>query len=190
MTQEEVAFWPTYSWADNPDQQGNVLTPRKYDRIQPCTLAELQLQRIDDRKYSFVIPPAGTKMHQQAKLRRWGLAILLSAPRLDIGEGLQVRNQLLPRHPQQLVHVYAWEYVTMGHVRGTMVDNASSQGSVIQLEQASNGIHWTVAASNIEDQQTAADCQKLRPKQHIGGIVFMGFHGCPIPSRTSTSYWR
>ena len=38
MTTEEQAFWPTYSWADNPwilDRRGNPLTTRQCDKIQP-----------------------------------------------------------------------------------------------------------------------------------------------------------
>ena len=39
MTPEDEAFWPTYSWADNPwisGQQGNVLLARKYDKFGPA----------------------------------------------------------------------------------------------------------------------------------------------------------
>ena len=32
------------------------------------------------------------------------------------------------------------------------------QQSAIALEQDSNGIDWSIAANNIEIQQTAADC--------------------------------
>ena len=37
--------------------------------------------------------------------------------------------------------------------------------SVITLEQDINGIYWSIVASNIEDQQTDADCQQLRRYQ-------------------------
>ena len=43
---------------------------------------------------SNLLPTAGTVTYQQAKLRRWGLAILLSAPSLDVGQELQVRADL------------------------------------------------------------------------------------------------
>ncbi|CAI5719346.1 unnamed protein product [Peronospora destructor] len=50
------------------------------------------------------------------------------------------------------------------------------------MEQDSDGIHWSIAANNIEDQRTAADCQKLRKVQVARGIVFYAnplIHGFP-----------
>ena len=44
--------------------------------------------------------------------------------------------------------------------------------SAIDLEQDSDGIHWSIAANNIEDQQTAADCHRLRKDQRTEDIVF------------------
>merc|ERR1712137_77420 len=185
MTPADAAFWPTYSWADNPwimDQQGNVLTARQYDKIQPCAIADLHVQRIGVRTYSFVIPTVGATTHQQAKLRRWGIAILLSAPCLGIGERLGVRPTLVPRHPPHLTHDYVWESVVTGHIRGVVIATAPGQRGVIELEQQSNGIHWTLAATNTEDRYTEADCQQLRRAQDAGGIVFQAhplLHGLP-----------
>ena len=54
--------------------------------------------------------------------------------------------------------------------------------SAIDLEQDSGGIHWSIAANNIEDQQTAAYCRHLRKDQSAGGIVFYAnplIHGFP-----------
>ena len=73
MTTGEKALCPTYSWADNPwilDRRGDPLTARKYNKIHPCTIVKLGLQRIRVHTYSFVIPSVGHKKHQQAKLRR------------------------------------------------------------------------------------------------------------------------
>ena len=74
------------------------------------SIAALRVQRMRDRTYSFVIPTLWDTSHQQAKLRRWGLAILLSAPRLDIGKSLLVRQDVQPHHLPRLTQVYAWEY--------------------------------------------------------------------------------
>ncbi|KAE9265880.1 hypothetical protein PR003_g32316, partial [Phytophthora rubi] len=89
---EEEAFWPTYRWNDNPaivDETGKMLTCNKYDRIKACTLEELHIQRIEASKYAMTIPTKDDHSHLQPKLRRWGLAIICSAPVLAIGESLQ-----------------------------------------------------------------------------------------------------
>ena len=91
ITPEQAAFWPTRSWPDTPwivDHRGDTLTARKYAKIRPCPVAELQIHRIGVRTYAFVITTIGTTRHQQVKLRRCGLAILLSAPGLEIGGAL------------------------------------------------------------------------------------------------------
>lgn len=50
----------------------------------------------------------------------------------------------------------------MGRIRGTMVGSDLGQKSVVILnKQVSNGIHWTIPADNIDNQQMAADCLKL-----------------------------
>ena len=100
--------------------------------------------------------------HQQVKLRRWGIAILLTAPCLDIGERHQVRLDLVPRHPKHLTHAYVWECIATGHIRGVLIASDPGQRGVIELEQQSNGIHSKVAATNTEDRYTTSDCQKLR----------------------------
>jgi hypothetical protein len=58
-TMEDTEFWPTYMWTDNPgvtDHSGGMLTSRKYDRIFPCTIAELNVQRTGVRTYAMTIP--------------------------------------------------------------------------------------------------------------------------------------
>ena len=115
MTPEEETFWPTYSWAENPwivDMHGNVLTLTRYSQLQQCHIAKLHLQWIGCHTYSFVLPTAGTVTYQQAKLRRWGLAILLSAPSLAVGQELQIRTGLRLRHSSQVTQTYTWEHTT------------------------------------------------------------------------------
>ncbi|EGZ11079.1 hypothetical protein PHYSODRAFT_455498, partial [Phytophthora sojae] len=146
MTPEEEWFWLTYCWYDNPwicDEDGNMLTTRPYDRIQPCTIEALQIQRIGVKTYTMIIPVAGDSRHQRAKLRRWGVAILMSAPQIGIGCSLRISKVLRPRHPLKLQHDYEWEYVSDGHARGTPKgEGGSERGGSIALEQRSNGIHW------------------------------------------------
>lgn len=185
MTHEEEVYWPAYSWADNPwilDQQGSVLTSKRYSKIRPCTIAELKLHRIEVRTYSFVIPTVGATTYQQAKLRRWGLAILLSAPSLSISQELQLRVEQFLRHPPNLTQDYTWTYTKLGCVSGIVEVSDPDQRSVINLEQNSDGIHWSIAANSIEDQRTAADCQLFQKENLDEGIVFSAnplIHGFP-----------
>ena len=56
------------------------------------------------------------------------------------------------------------------------------QPSVIDLEQASNDLHWMVAADTIAGQRTAADCQLLQEEQLADDIVISPhpqLHGLP-----------
>ena len=94
-TPEEEAFWPTYSWAENPwvvDMQVNVLTST-ISQFQLCPIAKLHLQQVGCRTYFFVLPKDDTVAYQLA-LRRWGLATLISAPSLEVGQELHVRTDL------------------------------------------------------------------------------------------------
>ena len=160
MTPEEEAFWPTYSWAENSwvvDMQRNVLTSTRYSQFQLCPIAKLHLQRIGCRTYSFVLQTAGTVTYQQAKLRKWSLAILHSVPNLEVGQELHVRTDLRLRHTPQLKQTYIWEHTMTGRIRGVVVNSDQGQQGAIDLEQDSDGIQWSIAANNIGDQQTAAD---------------------------------
>ena len=137
-------FWPTYSWADNPwipDHREQPLRERKFDRLRPCVVADLHIVRIGGKVYSFVLSTVGAVEHQQSKLRRWGLAILLSAPTISIGGWLQVWRWLHLRNPPQLKSINAWEPTTPGRVQSIMPKVGCDQPSVIPLEQASSGIH-------------------------------------------------
>lgn len=94
MTALVEAFWPAFKRNANPwilDKSGNTLSNKKYDRIQSCTVEELHITRTAETTYAFSIPVEGAVEHQQAKLRRWGLPILLNAPTLAVGAILHVR---------------------------------------------------------------------------------------------------
>ena len=71
-----------------------------------------------------------------------------------------------------MTQTYTWEHTMTGRIRGVGVNSDQGRQSAIALEQDSDGIHWSIAVNNIEDQQTAADCQWLRKDQGAGGIVF------------------
>ena len=64
--------------------------------------------------------------------------------------------------PPKLKQAYTWEYTTTSRIRGVLMNSDQGQQSVIALEQDSDGIDWSIAANNIEDQQTAAYCRHLR----------------------------
>jgi hypothetical protein len=185
MTEEEVRFWPTFSWCNNPgivDQDGKVLQASKYEKISVCTLEELHITRTGSTTYSMRIPTAGEAGHQQAKLRRWGLAILLNAPRLPIRGTLEVSSTIKFRHQMELEHDYTWKVTEAGEVVGTVTQAAGGTSANIALEQQSNGIHWKVCAERGDTQLTAGDVTKLQKFQQSGSIVFYAHpwcHGIP-----------
>ena len=147
--------------------------------------------------YSFVIPPAGSDMHLQFKLRRWGIAILLSAPESIAGGWMHVEETLCQRHPPDLEQAYVWEFVCSGRIRGVGDRTFTEQQSIVLLDQESNGIHWSIAGDNIADQRAAADCRTLLGTKSHGTLscmricCFTSFHGVPRTlSRTNTSSTR
>ncbi|KAE9273288.1 hypothetical protein PR003_g29950, partial [Phytophthora rubi] len=172
---EEERFWPTYSWADNPwilDAKGKTLTGKVYDKIRRCSLAELEIQRIGRWTYSFVIPEANGGMHQQAKLRRWAIAILLSSPPIEIGKGLQVNAEMQLRHQPKLEHTYRWECTAPGRAKGVRLDQPDQTMTAMEVAQTANGIHWTVVETGAKDNAAAADRTKLRRFQDAGSFGF------------------
>jgi hypothetical protein len=168
-------FWPTYSWENNPrirDATGAVLKKSKYNRIRPYSLAELHIRRTAVGTYVMQIPTVAGKMHRQVKLRRWGLAIVLSSPRMEIGEQLEVHNQIQLRHPTKLESTYRWEATTEGHAHGTSTDRTTGGRSLIELGQQPDGVHWRVNEEKAVDDRTCRDCQHLSRYEEEGGIVF------------------
>ena len=91
----------------------------------------------------------------------------------------------LPVHrppPPGLVRAYDWRLLAPGRVQGTGECQYPGQRITIQLEQEQDGIHWCIAANNVEDQRTAADCLTLRRREAAQGIVFYAHpqvHGLP-----------
>ena len=65
----------------------------------------------------------------------------------------------------QLTQTFTWEHIMTGRIRGVSVDLDQGRQSAIALEQDSDRIHWSIAANNIEDQQTVADCHRLSKDQ-------------------------
>ena len=166
-------------------------------RFSPCTIADLQLQRIGACTYSFVIQSAGETQHQQAKLRRWGLAILLSAPTLAVREGLQVGTTLVLRQPPQLTQDYIWKYTTAGCVSGITVDSDPGQRRVVALSQDSDGIYWSIERTTLKISgrlPTVSGSDSARKQEGSYSVRIRsstGFHGaCPTLSQISMSYWH
>lgn len=88
---EHATFWSTYSWEGNPwirDTTVNMRKRNKLTRIRPCRLEELQIRRTAVNRYTMIIPTVVGKMHRQDNMRKWGLAILLSSPVMEIGDEL------------------------------------------------------------------------------------------------------
>jgi hypothetical protein len=193
MTKEVARFWPTYEWTDNPwivDKDGNMLKATKFERIRRCTIAQLRIRRTADMIYTFEIPDIDGKQHQQAKLRRWGLAILLNAPALKIGESLQVSSQLSIRHPMELSNHYTWTVRERGLTVGTTKERRGGASHWIEVEQQPNGIHWHIREGPEADRYTAADRERMRRYQQEGSIVFFAHplvHGFPWSVKDSVA---
>ena len=129
--------------------------------------------------YSFVIPPAGSDMHLQFKLRRWGIAILLSAPELIVGGWMHVERTLCQRHPPDLEQAYVWEFISPGRIRGVGDCTLTEQRSIVLLYLESDGLHWRIDGDNIVDQRTAADGRKLIRHQVARALSSMRIQGLP-----------
>uniref|UniRef100_A0AAV1U594 Uncharacterized protein n=1 Tax=Peronospora matthiolae TaxID=2874970 RepID=A0AAV1U594_9STRA len=78
---------------------------------------------------------------------------------MEIGDGLQVCPTLRQRHPPDLVRAYDWTFHSSGRIQGVVANTSIEQLNVILLEQESDGLHWDIEEDNIEDRQTATDCQ-------------------------------
>jgi hypothetical protein len=186
MKPEEERFWPTYVWSNNPwivDREGEVLSPAKYAKIKVCTLHELHIKRTGATTYSMKIPTIGIAGHQQAKLRRWALAILLNAPHLAIGEYLAVSREITFRHQMQLEQDYHWKVTATGTVIGSAKHPQGGQPDEIELEQQGNGVYWQVCTNmGNEDDTMVGDRKRLQQNQSNGSIVFNAHplcHGIP-----------
>ena len=123
------------------------------------------LLRSTDGRYCHLSASQAEKMRpchfvQQVELRCW--------PRASRTDG----SPSAPPPPPTLKQTYTWEHTMTGRIRGVLVNSDQGRQSAIALEQDSDGIHWGIAANNIEDQQTTADCQRLCKDQGAGGIVF------------------
>ena len=147
-------YWPTYWWTDNPwlcDGTGHWLTRTKYDRIRPCSLQDLAIERTGPTTYVCRVPLAegAGKHHTDRKLGRWALAILLGSPPLDIAQICEVRPTVALRNPPVLRQAYTRELVAAGAVRGVADTAPDILSRGVMLKQASNGINWTVEDSHI-----------------------------------------
>eukprot|EP00644_Phytophthora_capsici_P001843 jgi/Phyca11/81029/gw1.14.768.1 len=147
MTAEEIVFWPTYNWCNNPwvvGADGRVLDRRKYGKIRPCALEDLHICRTGRTTYTMEIPAVGETTYTQAKLRRWGVSILWNSPPLEIGEELTVPKELQLRGQQdiELEKDYTWSCTRSGYVTGTPTDQVPADGEGILLRQQPNGIYW------------------------------------------------
>jgi hypothetical protein len=175
MTPEEEVFWPTYEWANNPwivDKQGNMLAEAKFASIQNCTIEQLHIRRIGEMTYAVTIPARGEQMHQQAKLRRWGLAILLNAPQLETERALEVTRVIRMRHLTHLEGTYTWTAADSGKAVGTPTGAHNHRGGFLALEQQSDGIHWKMEEEKLPDEILEADRKKLMKYDNEGSIVF------------------
>jgi hypothetical protein len=185
MTKEEKRFWPTFEWNENPwmvDKEGHMLAAKKFARIQACTIAQLHITRTADKEYTFTIPAVGSKQHQQAKLRRWGVAILLNSPAMKLGERLQTTTELRLRHPMHLDNKYTWEAKGAGRATGTTEEQRRGTRHTIEVVQQPNGIHWHVRDGDTTDQHTVADKKRMQRYQQEGSIMFYAhphLHGFP-----------
>ncbi|OWY94387.1 RxLR effector protein, partial [Phytophthora megakarya] len=123
------------------------------------------------------IPVNGEKKFLQAKLRRWGIAILWNAPRIMIGETLGVEPILHLRKEEtiELEHEYEWKCVGPGIVCGTRKDEEETdEKTKIWLEQQPNGVHWRVL-----DEQSIQDTKETSGSRWRSFLAHPNIHGFP-----------
>ncbi|POM75681.1 LOW QUALITY PROTEIN: RxLR effector candidate protein [Phytophthora palmivora] len=176
MTKEQTAFWPTYTWNDNPwiiESSGSRLKASKYNSIRPCAVEELQIQRTTVLRYTMIVPTTGKSRLSQTKFRHWTTAILVNAPSIEVGETLQVQRKLSMRHPPDLQQEYEWIFHSEGRIQGHVVGSTESNKMAITMEQQWDGIHWRLVENEKVDQQMTADWDKLRQSQEQDGLVFV-----------------
>lgn len=111
---EILAFWGEFTWADNPwlpDSNAPRLAHKKYARIESTPLSKLAITRSGKATYTVQVPTETQYEEGRtvAKLERWVIAILLSSPKLQIGEALGRRPQLTLRGAPKLQHTYEWK---------------------------------------------------------------------------------
>eukprot|EP00644_Phytophthora_capsici_P019378 jgi/Phyca11/132495/e_gw1.173.8.1 len=151
----------------------------KFEGIENTQIQNLQLQRIGQDTYTVRVPliPEGVAGHTLAKVERWALAILLSSPRIKVGERVGQPPPVSLRRPPRLRREFNWQ------VEGTKIIGWATSGEAsIQLEQQEDGIHWAVT-SHINARK---DANKLHKRQ--GGVIFEAhplLHGYPWKVKTS-----
>eukprot|EP00644_Phytophthora_capsici_P008771 jgi/Phyca11/131835/e_gw1.118.35.1 len=146
LPQEIRTFWGVFSWADNPwipDGTAPYLATSKFDGIQSMSIKDLQIQRIGETTYAMRNPPipAGALGHTIAKIERWALAIILSSPRIKVGERIGQAPPISLRRSPALRQSYKWQ---VAETTSTVIGWAKGGKATIQLEQQDDGIHWTV----------------------------------------------
>jgi hypothetical protein len=175
MTPEEEVFWPTFEWANNPwigDKNGTMLAGAKFKCIQNCSIAELHIRRLGEMTSAFEIPAKGEQMHQQAKLRRWGLAILLNAPQLQAGRTLEVGRGLRMRHPTHLEGTYSWTVAENETAVDAPTSTHNHRHGYLALKQQNDGIHWRDEEERLPDAILEADRKKLSKYETEDSSVF------------------
>ena len=118
-------YWFTYWWTDNPwlcDGIGHPMTRSKYDRIRPCSLQDLSIERTGPLIYVCHVPKAvgAVRHHRYRMLGRWALAILLGSPPLAIAQKCEVllTMDLWNPPPPDLRQSYICVLIEPGVVRG------------------------------------------------------------------------
>ncbi|OWZ07213.1 RxLR effector protein [Phytophthora megakarya] len=141
LSPEYEAFWGTFAWAENPwipELAAPFLSRAKYDKLQVTSIKGLGIVRKGITTYEMRLPLVVGKGHTVAKLTRLILAVLLSSPRIGIGEKLGELPPLKLRHAPEDVREVSWTVQADRTVRGTL-DNGGEQ---ILATQRPDGLYW------------------------------------------------
>ncbi|KAF4029963.1 hypothetical protein GN244_ATG18280 [Phytophthora infestans] len=139
------AFWGKFSWAENPwipDEMIPCLKSTKYNSIQVTSIEQLKIVRAAAAVSTFTLPAREgcLRGHTVAKLHRWMVTILLTSPRVQVGEQVGGLRRLQLRDALQLSQQYTWTRLDQQTVQGEVY----SDGRSVVLEQQTNGIGWRV----------------------------------------------
>ncbi|OWZ03348.1 hypothetical protein PHMEG_00024938 [Phytophthora megakarya] len=175
MPEETVAFWGTFSWAENPwipETSAPVLTKAKYSHVLQTSIRDLTITRRMASSFPVQIHRPNQAGHTTAKLERWILVILLCSPRVAIGERVGQAPPIQLRLPPDCLKTTIWEKTAAATMEGFSTDWSLH----IQLRQRVDWIVWDEVREDTGDVHDSNHTPPLR------GLVFEAnplLHGVP-----------
>ncbi|KAF1778110.1 hypothetical protein GQ600_21911 [Phytophthora cactorum] len=155
-------FWGSFNWSNNMwvrNKDEKQLSKRKFDRIKPCTRAELEIQRTGPAEFLMTIPSETSTM---------GIDYYTISTPYSHWEGLTCNPPLK----------YTWRLTDEGAIEGKVQTAAAGENGQVRLDQADDGIHWFFRGEPptllTDTEQEAA---KWKQNMQANGLVFKA-HPC------------